>query len=115
MTLTLSAGPHSISAEFLGDGDQPPSTSPTYNFTTAKHAVSFVKSGDTTVRQGTAHSIQIAVSATTSPTPTGTVELLRGTTSIGSTTLVNGVASFITTLPRGSYEYTAVYSGDATT
>lgn len=112
LTLTLSAGPHTISAEYLGGPSSPPSTSQTYNFTTAKHLVSISKSGDTTVRQGTAHSIQITVGATTSPTPTGTVELLRGATSIGSAPLVGGVASFNPTLPRGSYEYTAVYSGD---
>lgn len=112
VTLTLSAGMHSMSAEFLGDTAWPPSTSTTYVFTTAKHAVSLAKSGDTSVRQGTAHSIQITVSATTSPTPTGTVELFRGTTSIATASVSGGVANFMETLPRGTYDYTAVYAGD---
>lgn len=112
LSLTLSAGPHSISAEFTGDSVNPPSTSPNYNFTTAKHAVTLAKSGDTTVREGTAHSIQITVSATTSPTPTGSVELFRGATSVGSGVMSGGIATINATLPRGAYEYTAVYSGD---
>lgn len=113
LTLTLSAGAHSISAEFVGDTVDPPSTSPTYDFTTAKHAVSLAKSGDSTVRQGTAHTIQITVSAPTSPAPTSSVELFRGTTSVGTGTVTGGVASITATLPRGAYEYTAVYSGDS--
>jgi len=112
LTLTLNAGVHTISAEYAGDSHNPASTSPTYTFTTAKHAVSVVKSGDTTVRQGTAHTIQITVSATTSPAPAGSVTLYRGATSVGSGTIAGGVASITATLPRGSYEYTAVYSGD---
>lgn len=112
LTLTLSAGSHTISAEFRGDTAWPPSTSTSYPFTTVKHAVTLGKSGDTSVRQGTAHSIQITVSATTSPTPTGTVELLRGTTSVGTASVSGGIASLTATLPRGTYDCTAVYSGD---
>jgi len=112
LTLTLSAGAHTISAEFEGDTYDPPSTSPTYNFTTARHAVTLTKSGDTTVRVGTAHALQITVAATTSPTPTGTVELFRGSTSLGSASVSGGVATFNVTLPRGSYEYSATYWGD---
>jgi hypothetical protein len=113
LTLTLSAGAHTISAEYIGTTTDPASTSPTYTFTTAKHAVSVTRSGgDTTVRLGTAHTIQITVSATTSPTPTGSVTLYRGATPVGSGAIAGGIASITATLPRGSYEYTAVYSGD---
>jgi hypothetical protein len=113
LTLTLNAGPHTISVEFAGDGYNPASTSPTYDFTTAKQPVSLVKTGDETLREGTAHSIQLTVSVTTSPTPTGTIELFRGTTSVGSIALSGGVASFTPTVPRGAYTYTADYSGDS--
>jgi hypothetical protein len=111
---TLSAGPHTISAEYPGSFFYPPATSPTYNITTAKHAVTLAKSGDISVRQGTAHTIQISVNVPTSPVPTGSVTLSRGATQIGGpVTLVNGAVTFTATLPRGSYTYTAAYSGDA--
>jgi hypothetical protein len=113
LILTLNAGPHTISAEFAGDGYNPASTSPTYDFTTAKQPVSLAKTGDETVREGTVHSIQLTVTATTSPTPTGTIELFRGTTSVGSVAISGGVASFNPTVPRGAHAYTAVYSGDS--
>lgn len=112
LTLTLSAGTHTISAQYTGDLFDPPSTSTTYPFNTAKHAVTVTKSGDTSKRAGSAHSIQITVGATTAPTPTGSVELFRDGTSLGSTSLVSGVASFNTTQPRGSHDLTAIYSGD---
>lgn len=112
ITLTLNAGPHTMSAEFLG-GYVPPSTSPTYSFTTAKHAVYVAKTGDTTKRAGTAHSIQITVTATTAPVPTGTVDFFCDTMSLGSVALSGGVASLTTTIPRGSYDCRAIYTGDA--
>lgn len=113
LSLTLNAGAHTISAEFTGDTFNPPSTSPTYNFTTAKQPVTMTKLGDTTVRSGTSHNFQITVSATTSPNPSGSVELFRGTTSIGTAPVSSGIAAFNVTLPRGSYDCTAVYSGDS--
>jgi hypothetical protein len=48
-------------------------------------------------------------------TPTGTVNFLDGTTSLGSPTLTSGTASVTTTaLAAGSHSITAVYSGDST-
>jgi hypothetical protein len=111
--LTLSAGQHTVSAEYSGSFFDPPATSPTYLFTTAKHSVTLGKSGDASVRQGTAHTIQISVAVSTSPTPSGSVALMLGTTQVGSGALVNGIATITATLPRGSYTYTAVYSGDS--
>lgn len=47
-------------------------------------------------------------------TPTGFVTFLDGTTSLGTSSLVGGIATFTTsTLPIGSNSITAVYSGDA--
>jgi hypothetical protein len=112
LTLTLSAGAHTISAEFAGDTISPPSTSPTYDFTTSKHAVTLTKSGDTTVRVGTAHSIQITLSSPTTTPPTGTVTLYRGTDIVGSAPISNGVATIGALLPRGSYQYNAAFPGN---
>ncbi|MEO8391811.1 MAG: Ig-like domain-containing protein [Chloroflexota bacterium] len=48
-------------------------------------------------------------------TPTGTVEIFDGSTSLGTATLVNGAATFITTFTAfGSHSVAATYSGDAT-
>lgn len=115
LVLTLNAGAHSISAAFTGDTQNPPSTSPTYNFTTAKQPVQMTKLGDTTVRLGVAHNFQITVSTPTpiQPGPSGYVALYRGTTQIATVEISSGIAAFYVTLPRGSYECTAVYTGDA--
>ncbi|HYK03774.1 MAG TPA: FG-GAP-like repeat-containing protein [Thermoanaerobaculia bacterium] len=113
LTLALSAGPHTISAEFAGGAGHPPSTSPTYDFTTTKHTVTLTKSGDTTVRAGTAHTIQITLASPTTTPPTGTVTLYRGTTNVGSAAISNGVATIQAVLPRGSYGYSASYAGNA--
>lgn len=113
LSLTLSAGAHTVSAEYVGDDFDPPSTSPTYNLTTAKHAVTLTKSGDSSKRAGSSHSFQITVGATTSPTPTGSVQLLRDGNSVGTVTLAGGAANFNISLQRGSHDMTAVYSGDA--
>src|SRR4029077_6465557 len=48
-------------------------------------------------------------------TPTGTVTLVDGATTLGTAALTNGVATFsISTLVRGTHRLTAVYGGDAT-
>jgi Bacterial Ig-like domain (group 3)/FG-GAP-like repeat len=113
LSLVLNAGEHTISAEFVGDTQNPPAVSPVVTFTTAKHAVSMTALGTNNVRLGDSHNLQITVTATTSPAPSGPVELYRGTTSIGTAYINSGIAAFYVTLPRGSYECTAVYAGDA--
>jgi len=113
LTLTLSAGAHTVSAEYIGDAFDPPSTSTTSGFTTAKHAVTLTKSGDSAKRAGSSHSFQITVGTTTSPAPTGSVQLLRDGNSIGTVTLASGIDNFNISLPRGSHDMTALYAGDA--
>lgn len=47
------------------------------------------------------------------PIPGGSAELFDGTTSLGTVSLINGVATFnIVGLPSGSHSLTVVYSGD---
>ncbi len=48
-------------------------------------------------------------------TPSGTVTLMDGTTSLGTASLANGSATFnVTTLPAGTQSITASYAGDST-
>jgi len=64
--------------------------------------------------QAVQFNVQVSSSGTT---PTGTVNLKRGTTKIGTLTLSGGSGSFTTSptqLPGGNDQITAYYSGDAT-
>lgn len=56
-----------------------------------------------------------ALQAKAAPVPTGTVEILEGTTSLGSAALVNGIATVTAELPAtaGAHSLIASYSGDA--
>ena len=55
-----------------------------------------------------------AVVSGTAGTPSGTVEFFNGSTSVGVKTLSAGRATYsVSTLAAGTYNFTAVYSGDA--
>jgi hypothetical protein len=56
-----------------------------------------------------------ALQAKAAPVPTGTVEILDGSTSLGSAALVNGTATITAVLPAtaGAHSLVASYSGDA--
>jgi hypothetical protein len=87
-------------------------------------------SADTTVLAGTTTVVQSSASPTVfgqpvtftatvsvappgSGTPTGTVSFLDGSTTLGTSPLIGGVASFATkSLSVGTHSITAVYSGD---
>lgn len=113
ITLNLAPGPHTLSARYFGDSYTPASESGRQVLTTEKAAVTVTKSGDTTLRLGATHNVQIAVaSAAGLPTPTGSVQLTRGGAVVGNATLAGGVANFNVTLPRGGHDLIATYSGD---
>lgn len=62
---------------------------------------------------GQAVTFTATVTSTFTGTPTGTVNFLNGTTSLGSPTISGGVASVtVSTLAAGSDSITAAYSGD---
>ncbi len=62
------------------------------------------------------YGVQVTFTATVSPaTAGGTVEFFDGATSLGTSPLAGGVATFLTaSLSVGSHSITGVYSGDAT-
>lgn len=110
--LLLSPGPHTISARFYGTNFRPASASAPLNINVAKATPSVaLAAGATTVRLGSAHALQFSVNGPAAgAAPTGTVQLMSGTTVLGSAA-VNGTINV--TLPRGAHAVTAVYSGDA--
>ncbi len=111
---TLSLGSHSITAVYSGDSNDLGSTS---------NAVSLTINQDSTTTTLTSsanpavYGQPVTFTATVSSlysTPTGTVTFEDGNTVLGTVALSNGVAVFSTsTLPAGSNNITAVYSGDA--
>lgn len=115
LTLTLAAGPHSITARYLGAVFRPKSDPVTVHFTTSKETPSIAFGGALQVRLGTAHQLTVTVSTMgTLGAPTGTVHLYEnGTTLLSSAPLVNGAATFSRTFGRGSHALRAVYAGDA--
>lgn len=111
--LALQPGNHTISAEFGGDFAKPASEAPPVTFNVAKGTPVMAKTGALVVRSGTAHSFTFNVTGSGATGPGGSVQLIEGTTVLGSGALVNGSASFNMTLTRGAHEVRAVYSGDS--
>src|SRR5262249_18783709 len=108
---------HAITAVYGGDASFTGSTSgaviQTVNQATSSVVVTL--SANPAV-SGQPITLSVVVSASTpgAGTPTGTVIFLDGTTSLGSASLVNGVATFTTSnLSVGSHLLTAVFPGDA--
>jgi hypothetical protein len=70
---------------------------------------------NTSVTAGTAVTLSVSVTSTTSPAPTGVVAFAVGNTSLGSVTLSSsGVASVtVTETTAGTYSLAAAYHGDS--
>jgi hypothetical protein len=70
-------------------------------------------SSTSSANQGMAISFTVTVSSSTTGTPTQTVSLMDGTTTLGTATLNAGVATFsISSLSPGVHSISALYSGD---
>jgi hypothetical protein len=108
----LTAGSHSLTAVYSGDGNNLPSTSAVFvqTVTKASSAVGIASSETTTsVGQG------VTFTATVSgDSPTGSVQFMDGATNLDvPVTLNNGAANLTTAaLGQGVHSITAVYSGD---
>jgi len=112
---SLGAGPHSITAKYSGDANFVASTSSAFTQTVNQAATTAtVSSSLNPAPFGQSITFRIAVQSTAAGTPTGTVTLMDGSTSLGSTALpANGIAQFTLGLASGSHSITASYSGDA--
>jgi len=111
LTSTLAVGQHSITASFGG------STNFTASASTPQ-PLTVIQAGSTTTLAATTSTVfgsTVTFHATVVPAvATGTVTFKDGTTSLGSSPLASGSASFsILTLAAGSHSITASYSGDA--
>src|SRR6185437_10491596 len=112
-TSTLSAGSHTITAQYSGDGNYAGSASAQFTEVISKTASSVgISSSSATANFGTA----ITFTATVTPSSaTGTVTFADGSTVLGTATVTAGKATFTTsTLSLGSHSITSTYSGDAT-
>ncbi len=112
---TLAVGTHPITVTYGGDtNNSPGSTATALNqvVNQAQTAVALTA----TPNPGIA-GVGVAITATVkvtagAGTPTGTVTFTSGTTALGSTTLVNGIATINPVLAAGTYQIVATYSGD---
>jgi sugar lactone lactonase YvrE len=111
-TSALTAGSHSITAVYSGDGNYAASTSAAVTQTVSK-AASSVALGSSLNPSTSGQLVMFA--ATVSPTSaTGTVQFLDGATVLGTVALSAGSAVLSTTaLSAGSHTITAAYSGNA--
>ena len=113
---TLSPGSHTITAKYSGDGNFTASTSSavtqTVNQATTTTTVASNLNPATFDQSVT---FTVTVQPSVSGTPTGTVTLLDGTTSLGTSSLPSGGTAQFTVggWSAGSHSITAVYSGDA--
>ncbi|HTS64549.1 MAG TPA: Ig-like domain repeat protein [Candidatus Acidoferrales bacterium] len=110
-TSTLTAGSHSLTAVYSGDGNYNGSTSVAVA-ETVKTATSSTLSADVT---SPAFGQTVNLTATVAPAAaTGTVQFLDGAMPLGTVALSGGAASLsVSTLAVGAHPITAAYSGDA--
>jgi hypothetical protein len=109
---TLSVGTHSITAAYSGDANDYPSTSASFA-ETVQQATTTTTLTSNIDRTYVGQSIPLAVTVTPAAA-SGTVNLMKGTTILATSTLTNGAASFsISTLPAGPNTLYAQYTGNA--
>ncbi|MGP0069832.1 MAG: beta strand repeat-containing protein [Isosphaeraceae bacterium] len=115
-TTALAVGSHQVTAVYGDDGNFTASTSTALIQTVQQDptTTSVASSKNPSVYgQAVTFTATVKAAAQGSGTPTGTVTFLDGSSTLGSGTLVGGVASFSTTsLSVGSNATTAVYGGD---
>ncbi len=111
-TSALALGTHSITASYGGDGNYGPGVSSplTQTVTQANSSVALSSSANPS-----SYGAPVTFTATVTPsTATGTVTFMSGKTTLGTSTLSGGIATYSTTaLPVGGNTITASYGGDA--
>jgi hypothetical protein len=110
-TTSLPVGANSIVASYSGDANNTAEISSALDQVVNKAASTTVltSSNPTSVYSAP---VTFTATVTTPATATGTVTFYAGAQTLGSSALSGGTASFTSTLPAGSYQITAAYSGD---
>jgi sugar lactone lactonase YvrE len=114
-TTQLTAGTHSLSAQYAGDASNASGQSNVVTETVNQiSTVTTIASSNSTVNVGTAVTFTATVTNTSGPAPTGSVQFTDGTAILGSGTVdSNGHASLtLATLVPGTHTIVATYSGD---
>ncbi len=115
VTLSLGVGTHAVTVSYTGDANYASSSS-TLSFTIAKAATTTsLTLAPATALGVTSLTFTAKVASTTATGATGTVTFYAGTTAISTQTLgTSGTVVYTTaTTNYGSYQFSAVYSGDA--
>jgi len=112
--LTLPVGSHSITAVYVGSGNNLPSTSPVVNQSVLYTTSTTIASSQSTTTYG--QPVTLTATIDTIGTPTGTVTFYDNTTiNVGSAAVSAKVAILvITSLPIATHILTATYNGDST-
>ncbi len=116
------AGNFVITASYAGERTMAPSLStailtavapqPVSTFTTISGSPDSAMQGDPVELTANVSAVLPALARSSDPMPTGTVEFLEGTTSLGTATLDDGTASLtLSDLAPGTHRITAQYSG----
>src|SRR5262249_6063519 len=116
-TANLAAGPHSITANYLGNSNYLGSSSPAVAQTVNQNATSTAltsSSNPSNFGQAVTFTATVTQSVGTIK-PAGTVNFLEGATLLGSSALnANGIATFTTSsLSVGAHSITAQYAGNS--
>jgi hypothetical protein len=116
---TLTVGTHPITVTYAGDNFNAASSSTVTLSQVVNKAptVTTVAATPTPGNAGSPETITATVALASGTAPiTGTVTFTSGTTTLGSAALnASGVATITPTLPAGSYQIVATFSGDANT
>jgi sugar lactone lactonase YvrE len=110
----LSAGSHSITVSYAGDGNNFSDVSSVLTQVVALRPTATTVSGQSTNPSDPQDVLLIGVVQWTGPlTPTGTITFMTGSLTIGTATVNSaGVATFPVVLSPGTDSITAIYSGD---
>ncbi|MFC6646386.1 Ig-like domain repeat protein [Granulicella cerasi] len=109
---TLATGNHSITATYVGDSNYTTSTSTAVSQTISLATVTLTLAGPSgAVNAGTAATFT-AASASTGVTPTGSITLLDGSTTIATQAIAATNTFSISTLAVGSHSLHVAYAGD---
>src|SRR6185312_9835624 len=113
---TFTPGTHDISAKYAGDSSNAPGTSNDVSEVISQGTTSVtIASSNANVTFGTSVTFTATVISVTGPAPTGQVQFLDGSATIGTGTLsASGIATFTTSsLAPGVHNIVAFYVGDS--